>query len=71
MNHSLDCDWRMLQDPLPEPGLQIFRGKPICLHALQTSGCVHLRLRRQPIIHRHRQGLGWPDEAALSRRLSA
>lgn len=71
MNRSLDRDWRMLQDPLPEPGLQIFRGKPICLRPLQTSGGIHLRLRRQPVIHRHRQGLSWADEAALPRCLSA
>ncbi len=69
MNHSLDWDWRMLQDPLPEPGLQIVCGKSICLRPLQTSGHVHLWLRCQPINYRHRQGLGWTVEATLPRRL--
>lgn len=34
-----------------------------------ADGRVSLWLCRQPVIHRHRQGVGGPDEAALLRRV--
>ena len=58
-----------LQDLLSERGIQVFCGEPLHFCSLQASRSVHLRLRHQPVLHRHCQSVGGTHASSLPWRV--